>query len=569
VRKLFLLFTVIFVASSFTQVNMTALYPDIPNLKFTANAWGDYDNDGDLDLAVTGSPDPSTGTYCASVFRNDGSGTFTDINAGLTGVFGGKTEWGDCDSDGDLDLLLSGNVTSNPQLGETSMKAILYRNNGNGTFTNILTLDDYGYATFGDYDDDGDQDILARGSAYMLVVKQIVYSASIFKNVGNGSFVWQNISLPLGSKLDWFDYNSDGKCDIISSGDSTRVLNNLGNGIFNDSGLSIPFNSSSDYEAGDFDSDGDFDLIFVQDGLSRLYRNDGDSVYVEIDAGLENMSEMCKVSSGDINVDGKLDIILSGYSTENSGWRTKIYLNAGNNQFNPVNTQDPFLNLGAYETLIGDFDNDRDLDVLCSGSKYGNMTRLMRNNSAKKNTVPLKPLNLSVSREKNNYIFAWDKAIDGETDQNGLSYNIYLSTSPNSCNITSPASNLSTGYRKVVKSGNSGSNNFYSISDLVCGTYYWSVQAVDNCFAGSLFFQEQSFTIPVVPVNVVISNEENEINISWSAVPGATWYKVYSCEEPYGTFGDVSSEGTFTGTTWTGTGFTGNKLFYYVVAVSE
>jgi hypothetical protein len=68
---------------------------------------------------------------------------------------------------------------------------------------------------------------------------------------------------------------------------------------------------------------------------------------------------------------------------------------------------------------------------------------------------------------------------------------------------------------------------------------------------------------------VLINSDTDQVVLSWSAVPGATSYKVYSCEEPYGTFGDVSSEGTFTGTTWTKTGVAGNKLFYYVVSVSE
>lgn len=68
---------------------------------------------------------------------------------------------------------------------------------------------------------------------------------------------------------------------------------------------------------------------------------------------------------------------------------------------------------------------------------------------------------------------------------------------------------------------------------------------------------------------VLINSDTDQVVLSWSEVAGATSYKVYACEEPYGTFGDVSNEGTFTGTTWTKTGIAGNKLFYYVVAVSE
>ena len=70
-----------------------------------AVAWGDYDNDGDLDILLTGADsgyDP-----ISRVYRNT-SGTFSDISAGLTDVYHGYAAWGDYDNDGDLDVLLTG-----------------------------------------------------------------------------------------------------------------------------------------------------------------------------------------------------------------------------------------------------------------------------------------------------------------------------------------------------------------------------------------------------------------------------------------------------------------------------
>ena len=69
-------------------------------------AWGDYDNDGDLDILLTG----SNGGKISKVYRND-SGSFADINANLTGVNYGSVAWGDYDNDGDLDILLTGDDT--------------------------------------------------------------------------------------------------------------------------------------------------------------------------------------------------------------------------------------------------------------------------------------------------------------------------------------------------------------------------------------------------------------------------------------------------------------------------
>jgi hypothetical protein len=73
--------------------------------------WGDYDGDGDLDLVVTGQDAGFNET--AAIYRNDGGGTFTPLDAGLTGVKDGSSAWGDYDADGDLDLVVTGSDGSN------------------------------------------------------------------------------------------------------------------------------------------------------------------------------------------------------------------------------------------------------------------------------------------------------------------------------------------------------------------------------------------------------------------------------------------------------------------------
>jgi hypothetical protein len=68
-------------------------------------AWGDYDNDGRLDILLTGS------TNVAQIWRNTGNG-FSNINASLPGVAYSSVAWGDYDNDGRLDVLLTGQTTS-------------------------------------------------------------------------------------------------------------------------------------------------------------------------------------------------------------------------------------------------------------------------------------------------------------------------------------------------------------------------------------------------------------------------------------------------------------------------
>src|SRR4249920_2160632 len=91
-------------------------------------AWSDYDNDGDLDILLTG----SGGGGVTMLYRNSGGAnpTFSDVGAGLTGVAGGSVAWGDYDNDGDLDILLTGASSGVRQ-------AKLYRNSGgtNPTFS--------------------------------------------------------------------------------------------------------------------------------------------------------------------------------------------------------------------------------------------------------------------------------------------------------------------------------------------------------------------------------------------------------------------------------------------------
>ncbi len=126
------------------------------NVSRSAVAWGDYDNDGDLDLLITG----WTGSdRIARVYRNDGAATFTDIVAGLIPVESGAVAWVDIDADGDLDIVLTG-------MGASGPVARVYRN-ASGTFSDAGSAGLPGVAyesvAAGDCDNDGDLDLIVTG----------------------------------------------------------------------------------------------------------------------------------------------------------------------------------------------------------------------------------------------------------------------------------------------------------------------------------------------------------------------------------------------------------------------
>jgi hypothetical protein len=138
---------------------LTPLAAGLPGLINSACDWGDYDEDGDLDIAICGE---LGGFSYSAIFRND-AGTFTDIGAPLAGVRGGSIEWGDYDNDGDLDLLLTG--TTGFVVTPTPPETKLYENTLAG-FVEVptdLPNVEYGEARWGDYDADGDLDILIAG----------------------------------------------------------------------------------------------------------------------------------------------------------------------------------------------------------------------------------------------------------------------------------------------------------------------------------------------------------------------------------------------------------------------
>ncbi|MDP2364262.1 MAG: FG-GAP-like repeat-containing protein, partial [Ignavibacteria bacterium] len=239
-----------------------------------------------------------------------------------------------------------------------------------------------------------------------------------------------------------------------------------------------------------------------------IYHNNGDNTFTKLDSiSLPNVSgPSCW---GDYDNDGDLDIVLIGYSS--GSYISKIYRNDGNNSFTEMTSED-LIGVHRGSIALGDYDNDGDLDIILTGdtgiSTIGSISKIYRNNIQIPNTLPTVPANLTSTIIGYDVILNWSKSTDLQTLQPGLGYNLVIGTSPGAVDVLSPMSDRNTGYRRISNLGNTNNRNSWLMKSLIRGqTYYWSVQALDNCFAGSAFAQEKSFTIPSIEIISPIGGE--------------------------------------------------------------
>ena len=429
-------------------------------------AWGDFNLDGSPDLVLTGYSSEESATI-TKLFTSENA-VFNEVGTDIMGASLASVDWGDYDLDGDPDLIISGSAN----IFNMNYRALIYRNDGPGIemgkwkFTDTHTLKyrtRSGSSRWGDYDKDGDPDLLMTGFTSSFVDDMNV---SVIFNNDQGEFNEIDAGFDVGDYAGhslWCDVDNDGDLDVVIAGNDKNddevivVYENKevsGSRIFEKKGAVLEGIQKmyGSVDCGDYDNDGDIDLLIT--GLDSAYlpitmilNNDGKGVFSDAGINLPGVQGMARW--GDYNDDGSLDILLVGvYADRIIGPRN--------------------------EPLFGG---------------------IFLNNNKKPNTPPQAPAGLRADMiDSTTVILSWNPASDSETPAPGLTYNVRVGTAPGKSDVMSAMADPATGKLFVPQMGNVGADTFCIIKGLEkAKQYYWSVQAVDQGYMASAFAQEQNF----------------------------------------------------------------------------
>jgi FG-GAP-like repeat/ASPIC and UnbV len=353
-----------------------------------SNAWGDYDNDGDLDLAV------SLGTGEVRLYRND-AGVLVSVGAQVGMPQAGSHElrglsWGDFDQDGDIDLL--GGSTPTDKLTK------VLRNDGGTRFVDVaaeigLTIPGRSarQTNWVDYDNDGDLDVYSsdRAGDNKLFQNTGGKFSQVFAGAGptdprpTVGACW--LDMDDDGDLDLFLANQAGAADAMWRNDRTAFVD-----VASTAGVAGPARTKEEggvgCAVGDYDNDGRLDIFVPNYGHNQLYRNNGNGTFTDVAAKVGVGVENHAVGSdwGDYDNDGDLDLSVISYVGAPGAQEplNALFRNDGAAGFVNVLTKDSPLNVADHASQFVDADGDGGIDLSVTdgyGPKGGHF--LFRNTS--------------------------------------------------------------------------------------------------------------------------------------------------------------------------------------------
>jgi len=283
-------------------------------------SWADIDNDGDLDLAAAS----VTGLGGSRLFRNQGAAGFERVLTGAwadsLGLSGWACAWGDYDADGLVDLAITG-------FGSATLRNKLLHNLGNASFVRDTTTDvtvdpaPHTVPSWSDFDLDGDLDLsIGAGPANGSLGPDYFY-----RNLGPGTTPRLDrittgalaTDIRDGQICNWIDYDNDGDLDVYI----TNYLNQSNHLYRNDGGTLVrvidvgPIVTDSGINTAsvwnDFDNDGDLDCFVTRMGsVNRYYRNEGNGTFAAVALGNLTLVDSYTACAADYDEDGDVDLFV-------------------------------------------------------------------------------------------------------------------------------------------------------------------------------------------------------------------------------------------------------------------
>lgn len=452
----------------------------------------------------------SEGARSVIIGLGNGDGTFTSQDQTKSNGIPGFSrsvivDVADFDNDGDVDFVAGGNA--NGSLAGHDRTTRLFLNDGTGQFSQAAgfpgtTFDQKVSSVKAlDYNNDGLMDVVVLCWGANDEVESY-----LVKNMGNGNLeivpefssnsgFWDALAQP-------GDFDNDGDIDIIAMGwmertNDTDVLFQNNNGTFTQNnfiGIAGVGNSTppgggekTGYIA-DINGDGKLDFLLnsaIPFGTDRTAWSigNGDGTFTIQALNLIPTNHLSHIAVGDLNQDGKIDFgkssVLGFYTGKGDGTFTEDYAMPGD----VINHR--------FGLLVGDFNNDKALDLVGLGVANENspgLTSVYLNSGTTVNKAPSAPSNLKQTINGTSITLSWDDASDDKTPVASLSYNVYLAPKAGGNYLLSPLADTNTGMRKITAIGNAQFRNSITINGISASAeYVWGVQAIDNSYTGSSF----------------------------------------------------------------------------------
>jgi gliding motility-associated-like protein len=466
----------------------------IPPLSNSRARWADFNNDDRLDLFLSGQD--SGGEVVNAIYFHQGNNSFSKLL--LPSLKDIAFDFADFNHDGWLDILMCGSLASDK-------KTYLLKNEDGIGFTSYPTPFEgvsRGDVLLTDLNNDLNVDVVIQGLdasnneqtlCYKYVKEEYIKVPHPLPLVSNGKLRVSNVDNDQYNEVIITGLTTDGLpvLEIFSIDEDfnfTKVpltlqglaFHNLLTADFNDDGFE------------DFCALGLHGAALVN--TSFVYINNKFHNYLQLAPGFADVM-LPAITCGDMNHDGRMDVILSGVDDFGD-----VYFNYYKNEAGLFAAEQSINIKPIYngDLALADYDNDLDLDVFSVGNSInGLQANLYQSNQSllSANSAPTVPQNLASVTNGNAVYLSWESAADDHTSNNSLKYNLVVSKLKNGDTLVfSPQAGITSGFLRNLNV-HASSATHRSVFHLPEGKYYWSVQAIDNSFASSPFAKMDSFSI--------------------------------------------------------------------------